>query len=174
MNINKAAVRLKISDNMNKRLQEIIRYKTGGRKRAFAELVGWSPPYLTKLLNGVDFGLSPVLTVIQKLPEINARWFLTGEGQMLTEERRQDLRRETIDTVQRLMDYERLIPVMTPDELSRFERLLTGQAEAVFSPDTLSELSKRAEERMRDINARIAAAAAKSEELCRQRTAKKS
>ena len=43
---------------MNERLQEIIRYKTGGRKTAFAELMGWTPQYLAKLLNGDNFGVA--------------------------------------------------------------------------------------------------------------------
>ena len=37
---------------MNERLLEIIRYKTNGKKMQFAEQLGWSPQYLTKLLNG--------------------------------------------------------------------------------------------------------------------------
>lgn len=65
---------------MNKRLEEIIRYKTGGEKKAFATLLNWSPPYLSKLLKGVDFGLQPVISIIEAMPEINARWLLTGEG----------------------------------------------------------------------------------------------
>ena len=45
--------------DMNSRLQEIIKYKTGGRKTAFAELMGWTPQYLAKLLNGENFGCNP-------------------------------------------------------------------------------------------------------------------
>ena len=92
---------------------------------------------------------------------------------MLTEDLRSGLRREALKKAQAIMDFERLIPVMTPDELRTFERLLTGQREAVFSPDTLNSLNDRASERVREINAKFAAAAAKSDELCRQRTVKK-
>ena len=68
---------------MNERLEEIIRYKTGGKKIPFAELMGWSPQYLSKMLRGENFGVQPILTVLEKLPEINARWFLFGTGEML-------------------------------------------------------------------------------------------
>ena len=71
------------------------------------------------------------------------------------------------------MDFERLVPVMTPDELRQFEKILTGQEKAAFSPDTLNKLNERADERIKEINAKFAAATAKSEELCRQKTAKK-
>ena len=158
---------------MNKRLQEIIQYKTGGRQKDFAELMGWTPQYVFKLLKGENFGLSPVLKICEALPELNARWLLTGQGNMLTEDLRSGLRREALKKAQAIMDFERLIPVMTPDELRTFEKLLTGQREAVFSPDTLNSLNERASDRVREIHAKFSAAAAKSHELCRQRTVKK-
>ena len=117
--------------------------------------------------------MQPVLKICEAIPELNARWLLTGQGDMLTEDLRSGLRREALKKAQTIMDFERLIPVMTPDELRTFEKLLTGQREAVFSPDTLNSLNERASERVREINAKFAAAAAKSDELCRQRTVKK-
>lgn len=159
---------------MNQRLQEIIKYKTGGGKGAFAALLNWSPQYLTKLLKGENFGLQPVMAIITALPELNARWFLTGEGDMLNEDHRTDVRREALEHVQRIMDYERLIPVMNPEELRQFEEILLSRDMANFSPDTLIKLNERADERIKEINAKFAAANAKSDELCKQRTAKKS
>lgn len=158
---------------MNTRLQEIIKYKTGGQQKAFAELCGWTPQYVFKLLKGKDFGLQPVKKILEVVPELNARWFLTGEGQMLSDDHRSDLRREAIEKAQQIMDFERLVPVMTPDELRQFEKILTGQEKAAFSPDTLNKLNERADEIIKEINAKFAAATAKSEELCRQKTAKK-
>lgn len=43
---------------MNTRLLEIIKYKTGGRQREFADLLGWTPQYLAKLLKGENFGIT--------------------------------------------------------------------------------------------------------------------
>lgn len=158
---------------MNTRLQEIIKYKTDGQQKAFAGLCGWAPQYVFKLLKGKDFGLQPVKKILEVVPELNARWFLTGEGQMLSDDHRSDLRREAIEKAQQIMDFERLVPVMTPDELRQFEKILTGQEKAAFSPDTINKLNERADERIKEINAKFAAATAKSEELCRQKTAKK-
>lgn len=67
---------------MNTRLRQIIDYKTNGKKKAFAELIGWKPQYLGKLLHGDDFGLKPVIALLTALPEINARWLLLGEGEI--------------------------------------------------------------------------------------------
>ena len=88
---------------MNERLLEIIRYKTNGKKMQFAEQLGWSPQYLTKLLNGENFGLQPILTILSTLPEINARWFLFGSGSMLEMGRLFDLQREAMPHIQSLL-----------------------------------------------------------------------
>lgn len=155
---------------MNKRLQDIIKYKTGGRQSAFAALLNWSPQYLSKLLKGVDFGLQPVVSIIEALPEINARWFLTGQGEMLNDEKQADLRREALEHVYRVMELERFIPVMTPEELRMFERQVKNGENANFSPDTLQSWRERLDAREKEINERFAAANAKSEELCKQKT----
>ena len=158
---------------MNRRLQDIIKYKTGGRKTAFAAILNWSPQYLSKLLRGVDFGLQPVVSIIEALPEINARWFLTGQGEMLNDEKQSDLRREALEHVYQVMEIERFIPVMTPDELCMFERQVKDGEKADFSPETLQSWRERLNIREREINAKFATATAKSEEQCRQRTAKR-
>lgn len=158
---------------MNKRLQDVIRYKTGGRQTAFAALLDWSPQYLSKLLKGVDFGLQPVVSIIETLPEINARWFLTGQGEMLNDRKQSDLRREALEHVYRIMELERFIPVMTPDELRMFEHLVRDGEKADFSPDTLQSWRERLNIRERELNTKFATASAKSEEQCRQKTARR-
>jgi hypothetical protein len=59
---------------MHTRLLEIMNYKTGGRQTEFAAMLGWVPQYFAKLLKVEDFGLQPVLTIVTKFSEINARW----------------------------------------------------------------------------------------------------
>lgn len=67
---------------MEERLKVIIVYFTDGNRTEFAELVGWSRPYLSKLLRGEGWGISPVLRLVERFPTLNARWLLTGEGRM--------------------------------------------------------------------------------------------
>lgn len=68
---------------MNHRLNAIIDYRTNGSRTEFAELMGWSRPYLSKLLRGESWGIAPVRRIIATLPEVDARWLITGEGSML-------------------------------------------------------------------------------------------
>ena len=118
---------------MNKRLREIIRYKTNGRQKRFAELTGMSPQYIAKLLHGDNFGLQPVLTILKALPEINARWFLTGEGEMLLD-KVSELKRDTLSHIHAVIDLERFIPVMSPEEMEIFNQIISSHKTAQFTP----------------------------------------
>ncbi len=158
---------------MNERLRQIIRYKTRGRQKDFAELCGWTPQYVAKLLRGENFGLRPVITLLQTLPEVNARWLLLGEGEMLCADKRATLQRETLGRVQAMLELEQYIPVMSPEELRTYETALTTGTMPLYSLDTLARWERRADEHRKDLEARFAAANAKSEELCRQKTVKR-
>lgn len=158
---------------MNERLRQIIRYKTRGRQKDFAELCGWTPQYVAKLLRGENFGLRPVITLLQTLPEVNARWLLLGEGEMLCADKRATLQRETLGRVQAMLELEQYIPVMSPEELHTYETALTTGTMPLYSLDTLARWERRTDEHRKDLEARFAAANAKSEELCRQKTVKR-
>ena len=73
---------------MRERILRIIDHATAGNKAAFAAELGWSPQYLNNILSGKGLGLTPVVTIIAHHPEINARWLLIGEGDMLEGEQR--------------------------------------------------------------------------------------
>lgn len=158
---------------MKDRLLEIIKYKTGGKQTEFATLMGWSPQYLAKLLRG-NIGLTPVMTIFYTLPEINPRWFLFGEGEMLEVGRLYELQRKTFSEAEKLLRLETFLPVMTPEEIHTFEQAVKNSRVPEYSPDTLISLQERATIREKQLNAKFSNAQAKSDELCRQRTAKKS
>jgi len=158
---------------MNERLEEIIRYKTGGKKNPFAELMGWSPQYLSKMLRGENFGVQPILTVLEKLPEINARWFLFGTGEMLEIGKLFSLQRETMNHIQALLDLDKYIPYMSGEEVREFENAVREGRKPVFTADAESRWQERLTEREKEMNERFRAANLKSEEQCRQKTAKR-
>lgn len=158
---------------MNTRLQEVIAYKTGGRQTEFASLLGWTPQYLAKLLRGDNFGLRPVLKILEALPEINARWFLLGQGEMLEIGKLFSLQREAFAQVQSILEVEKYLPYMSPTELHEYEQAVTIGRKPVFSPDTLSAWERQAIERSEAMSAKFADANAKSDALCRRQTVKK-
>ena len=164
---------MKSLEGMKDRLQEIIRYKTGGHQTKFATLMGWSPQYLAKLLKGDNFGIQPVKSLLEAMPEINARWLLFGEGQMLEVSQLFTLQREVFSHAQALLELEKYIPYMSPEEMADFEHALSGGRLPSYSPDTLTKWQRLITERKEFIDAKFSQATAKSEEICRQQTAKK-
>lgn len=159
---------------MNNRLQEIIKYKTGGRQIDFAAFMGWTPQYVTKLLRGENFGIKPVMAILEKCPEINARWFMLGQGEMLEVGKLFTLQREAFAQVQHIIELERYIPFMTAEELHTFEQAVTQSKMPVFTPVQVANWEAQANARKEEQDAIFQAAQAKSRKLCRQRTAKKS
>lgn len=157
---------------MNNRLMDIIKYKTGGRQKAFADLLGWTPPYLSKLLRGENFGLQPVLTLLEKLPEINARWLLLGVGEMLNDDKVFGLRRETYSRVQSILMFDRFLSVMSPDEIHRFEEVLSGKSYPDFSDEDVARWEALLAERQQSLDARVDDAIAKSVTPCRPQKAR--
>jgi len=158
---------------MNNRLKEIIKYKTGGRKNEFATLCGWTPQYLQKLLRGENFGIQPVLTILGALPEINARWFLLGQGDMLEIGKLYNLQREAFAHIQSLLEIEKFVPFMSSEDLHEFEQAVTAGRSPVFSPDKLASWQEQASKRKNYLDAKFADANSKSDKLCRQKTANK-
>lgn len=96
---------------MNTRLSQFIDYATNGNRAEFARIVGWSPQYLNSMLKGERIGLSPIVTLLDKFPELNARWVLLGEGAMLAPSA--DAMKQHLF---RLLEIERYLPVMTAEE----------------------------------------------------------
>lgn len=150
---------------MNKRLQEIIEYKTGGKRKQFSELLGWSPQYLAKLLDGVNFGLKPVVSLLTEFPEIDARWLLLGEGTMLPQSSISGIRQEIISRVDSLLALERFLPYMSPEEIHEFKSAIKENRRPDFPSDAFERWEKKAEEsleRQRAINERVTESMKKS------------
>lgn len=133
---------------MNTRLSQFIDYATGGNKADFARSLGWSPQYLQSILKDCRFGMSPLLTLLAKYPELNARWLLLGEGAMLT---------ACSDAVKtrllQLLNIEQYLPVMTAEEQ---QRIIAG--DFAFDADTYAKWQVLLAEKKASIDGRIQAA----------------
>lgn len=158
---------------MNSRLLDIIRYKTGGRQTEFAALMGWTPQYLAKLVRGENFGITPVVTLVEALPEINARWLLTGQGEMIETPKYVDIRKTMLENMLAILDIEKFMPVMTPEELHSYEQVIQGRKKPDFSPELLEKWQGLHQLRANEINAKIHGAMRKSDKLCKPKRASK-
>lgn len=94
--------------------------------------MGWSPQYLHKLLKEGGIGIRPIIALLEKFPELDARWLLLGEGTMITTGA-DEVKRHLF----RLLEIEKYMPVMTPDELREIQE---GRSE--FDPATIERWSQ--------------------------------
>ena len=68
--------------DLSHRIELIIKSKEKNKK-SFAEVMGWSQAYLSKLLSGDQgIGLTPLMQILDKFKDIDARWLIFGEGYM--------------------------------------------------------------------------------------------
>lgn len=145
---------------MNRRLAELIQYTTNGKQTKFANLMGWNPQYITKCLRE-GMGIKPITAILEKFPEINARWLILGEGTMVN---------SPVDGVKKhllyLLQIEQYMPVMTADEQ---KRLLAGEE---FSEEDILRLKDLLNKKNEDIAMRYRASLQKQEELCKPNIAK--
>ena len=151
---------------MNERLLQFIEYKTNGKQADFALLVGWIPQYVSKLIKGENFGIRPVITLLKTFPELNARWLLTGEGEMLSFNPATSVIK---DRLQRLLELEKYMKVMTPAELHQ----ITEGENLDFPQETFDNWEKLLEERDTEWEERKLEAMNKQKELCKMKIAKK-
>ena len=151
---------------MNERLLQFIEYKTNGKQADFALLVGWIPQYVSKLIKGENFGIRPVITLLKTFPGLNARWLLTGEGEMLSFNPATSVIK---DRLQRLLELEKYMKVMTPAELHQ----ITEGENLDFPQETFDKWEKLLEERDKEWEERKLEAMNKQKELCKMKIAKK-
>lgn len=147
---------------MNNRLLELIQYKTNGKQAEFAEFMGWSPQYLHKMLKEGGIGIRPTISLLEKFPELNARWLLLGEGAMITSGAD-----EVKQRLLRLLEIEKYMPVMSPDELRELQ-----EGKSIFDASTIARWEQLLEERNKKIQDRFDAAYKRQKELCKQNEAK--
>ena len=133
---------------MNTRLSQFIDYATGGNKADFARTLGWSPQYLSCMLKDCRIGMSPLLALLTKYPELNARWLLLGEGAMLT---------ACSDAIKAqlayLLNLEKYLPVMTAEEQ---QDIIDGNYN--FDDETYAKWDALLVEKKTSIDGRIRAA----------------
>jgi len=93
---------------------------------------------------------------------------------MFTGDKYDGLRQQSLAHIKDVLDLERFLPVMTPEELEEYERMVTTSASPHFGSETRLRWMSLAAERQMGIDVRVKEAMIKSDELCRQETASKS
>lgn len=139
---------------MNTRLAQFIDYATGGNKAEFARLMEWTPQYVSNLIKGSSsMGINPVLALLAKFPEVDARWLLLGEGAMLS-----SVNNAMRQKLLYLLELEQYLPVMSAEEQ---QRIIDGDID--FDRATIIKWHELLNERSVSIQARFDSAFARQQ-----------
>ena len=93
---------------------------------------------------------------------------------MLNDDKVSGLRRETYSRVQSILMFDRFLPVMSPEELHRFEDVLRGKSYPDFSDEEVSRWEALLAARDELLDIRVKDAMSKSVEPCRPPKARQS
>ena len=146
---------------MNTRLAELIQYITNGKQVEFAEMMGWTPQYVYKLLKEGGIGIKTVASLLETFPNLNARWLILGEGNMIIPHT--DIVKKQL---LQLLEIEKYIPVMTKEEL---QEMTIGRS---FSQTTIDKWEMLLKDYNKETLTQVKASMQRQEQLCKQNTAK--
>lgn len=107
---------------INNRIKQVIDVKCGGSQRAFAELIDATPQYVAKLVkDGGSVGLEPVIKILTHYPDINARWLILGNGEMVDQTLINEVKYFLHQNIQDMLKIEQYLPYMTNEELTDYK-----------------------------------------------------
>lgn len=115
---------------MHTRIRHIIDFYAHGKIAEFARIMGWTPQYAVNMTkkNG-SVGIQPITAILQKFPDIDARWLILGEGTMNTPA----VLEHTKQKLLLLLELEQYIPYMSDSERESIEK-----EEFDFAPESIA------------------------------------
>lgn len=117
---------------MHRRIKDVVDVFYSGSQKSFSEAVGWSTSYTSAVLSGkTSIGLTPILTILSAIPDLNARWLLFGTGEIVESKAVQKtVSSSLLGIIDKVISLEKYICVMSDDEI---QQLLSG--DLTFTPE---------------------------------------
>lgn len=117
---------------MHRRIKDVVDVFYSGSQKSFSEAVGWSTSYTSAVLSGkTSIGLTPILTILSTIPDLNARWLLFGTGEIVESKAVQKaVSSSLLGIIDKVISLEKYICVMSDDEI---QQLLSG--DLTFTPE---------------------------------------
>ncbi|WP_131535558.1 hypothetical protein [Pedobacter nototheniae] len=112
---------------INLRIKQVIDIKCGGSQRTFAEVIDATPQYVAKLVKeGGSVGLDPVTKILKLYPDLNARWLILGDGEMIDNTAINEVKYFLHQNIQEMLKIEQYLPYMTEQELKEYKNAATN------------------------------------------------
>lgn len=142
---------------INERVAYIMKEKAGGSLTRFAEALGITTQYATRLIKAGSVGIEPITRILQTYPDINSRWLITNEGYPFDKDKDSEyiLRSEISRRINLLLDLERWIPAMSETDIQELLSSLSGDKEFKLEPMKVSDWEQRISEREKELNEKV-------------------
>ena len=142
---------------INERVAYIMTEKAGGSLTRFAEALGITTQYATRLIKAGSVGIEPITRILQTYPDINSRWLITNEGYPFDKDKDSEyiLRSEISRRINLLLDLERWIPAMSETDIQELLSSLSGDKEFKLEPMKVSDWEQRISEREKELNEKV-------------------
>ncbi|WP_316851211.1 hypothetical protein [Pedobacter agri] len=106
---------------INQRIRAIVDVKCGGNQRSFASKLEYTPQYVAKLVkDGGSVGLEPISKILQVFSDIDARWLILGDREMIEPGVINEVKYFLHQNIQDMLKIEQYLPFMTDDELKEY------------------------------------------------------
>ncbi|WP_448104681.1 helix-turn-helix domain-containing protein [Pedobacter panaciterrae] len=129
--------------SINQRIAYIINIKYGGSQKTFAERMGWSQQYVSKLITeGGSVGMEPVKRILEEFEDIDARWLITGKGSAIDKSFITDITDSLYSNIRQLLDLEKFIPYMLDTEREEYKAAASGLKKASFTTDQVDRWTR--------------------------------
>lgn len=142
---------------INERVAYIMKEKAGGSLTRFAEALGITTQYATRLIKAGSVGIEPITRILQTYPDINSRWLITNEGYPFDKDKDSEyiLRSEISRRINLLLDLERWIPAMSETDIQELLSSLSGDKEFKLEPMKVSDWEQRISEKEKELNEKV-------------------
>lgn len=103
------------------RFRKFIDYKKGNDSYVkIAEKLGMSNQRMSNLFSGKEFGIKVIEVLMKEFPELNIRWLVLGQGEMLLKEYREKEEEQIRNDLSfRFKEIESIIPHLSLNQLKR-------------------------------------------------------
>ena len=134
-----------------------MKEKAGGSLTRFAEALGITTQYATRLIKAGSVGIEPITRILQTYPDINSRWLITNEGYPFDKDKDSEyiLRSEISRRINLLLDLERWIPAMSETDIQELLSSLSGDKEFKLEPMKVSDWEQRISEKEKELNEKV-------------------